>query len=715
MGAVTTAGGTRKRGVGAWVLLATVILGGFAYWRAARTPNPASPTSREGASRRPAQPSWATHLVLITLDTLRFDALGFNGNPHVATPNLDRLAAAGRVFTHAHAHNALTLPSHANILSGRYPFEHGVRENAGFTLSTQTPTLATLLKAQGFATGAVVAAFPLDTRFGLHYGFDFYDDRYPDADRNMFRVAQRPGSEVVPIALRWWREHAGKRRFLWVHLFDPHAPYAPPPPLAAKYAKNLYLGEIAAADGFLGELLDLVRSEADPTLIVFVADHGEGLGDHGEQTHGIFGYETTIKVPLVLWGPGVEPGVDGRLARHIDLLPTMLQAVGVAIPAGLSGRSLLAPPSEEPIASYFEALSGNLDRGWAPLRGIIRGHHKFIDLPLPELYDLATDPNETRNLVQEERQLARELRDLLPVESEWPPRRGTIPPEIEANLRSLGYITDSAPLKDRYGPDDDPKRLIGLDVKLHLVSQLYDEGRHDESRREAESLIALRPEMPQGYTFLAQSLLALGRIRDAVSVMEQALAQGHASDELRRQLGLTLSWVGRVQEALAVLQPLAERKDPAALSALGQVLVDAERPLEARAVLERALQIDPTDSSVYERLSVVALQLEEWSKAQQYAEQALDLDARLPHAWNNLGVAKFYLGDQRAALTAWQKSVELDPDQFDTLYNLGLKGAELGEHEVARQALRAFIARAPRERYAADLPQAKALLERLGG
>lgn len=700
---------------GPWGLLGALLLLSFVACKA-------SETQTEGERVEPRRPDSAReigkaeNLILITLDTLRFDALGFNGNLDVETPNLDRLAKGGRIFTRAHAHNALTLPSHTNILTGLYPFEHGVRENAGFTVPRSFPTLATALKVAGFSTAAVVAAFPLDTRFGLHRGFDTYDDRYPEAESNLFRVAQRPASEVVPIGVRWWREHATERRLLWVHLFDPHAPYAPPEPFATRYRDNPYLGEVAAMDHFLGELLQpFLDGDEGSTFIVVVADHGEGLGDHGERTHGIFGYESTIHVPLVLWGPGVEQGSDDRLARHIDLLPTMLEAVGVEIPQGLSGSSLLHPPSGEPVTSYFEALSGNLNRGWAPLRGILRGQHKFVDLPIPELYDVAADPTESHNVIDGERRLARELRELLPAESEWPPRRGMVPPEIEANLKSLGYITDSAPLKARYTQDDDPKRLIGLDTKLHRVSQLYDEKRFADAAREAEELIALRPEMPQGYSYLAQSLLELGQAGRAVAVMEEAVKKGYASDALKQQLALTLSWGGRPERAIELLQPMAERDDPAILSTLGHALSEAGRPLDAKAVLERALTIDPTDSSVYERLSVVALQLEQWEKARTFARQAIELDPSLPYAWNNLGVALFYLGEPRPALEAWQKSVELDPDQFDTLYNLGLKGAELGEVEMARAALRSFVERAPRERYRVDLPKARALLQQLGG
>ena len=298
---------------------------------------------------------------------------------------LDRLAAQGRVFTNAHAHNVVTLPSHTNILTGLYPFQHGVRDNTGFRLAAKFPTLATVLHGAGYATGAFVGAFPLDSQFGLNHGFDVYDDHYPKgANETEFVLPERRGDEVVRLALAWWRAHAGKPRFLWVHLYDPHAAYDPPEPFASRFKDDPYLGEVAAADSFLAPLLGpFLDGREKPALVVVTADHGESLGEHGEQTHGLFAYEATLKVPLVVWGRGVAPGRDARSARHVDIFPSVLQAAGVQAPAGLrrAGRSLLGAAADAG-DSYFESLSATLNRGWAPLRGLLRGGTKFIALPL---------------------------------------------------------------------------------------------------------------------------------------------------------------------------------------------------------------------------------------------------------------------------------------------------------------------------------------------
>jgi arylsulfatase A-like enzyme/Flp pilus assembly protein TadD len=632
---------------------------------------------------------------------------------------LDRLAAHGRVFTNAHAHNVVTLPSHANILTGLYPFQHGVRENSGFRLSSEVPTLATVLRGAGYATGAFVGAFPLDSQFGLDRGFDVYDDRYPKGlHEEDFVLAERRGDEVVRRALAWWQGQKGKPRFLWVHLYDPHASYEPPEPFASRFKADPYLGEVAAADSFLGPLLGPILDGRDKAaLVVVTADHGEALGDHGEQTHGVFAYEATLKVPLVLWGRGVAPGRDGRPARHVDIFPTVLEAAGIVAPPPAGhrrpGRSLLAPATAAGTDSYFEALSTALNRGWAPLRGLLRGGKKFISLPLPEVYDLKKDPREARNLIDEERPAARGVFAALPKESAWPPRREDLKPEDEKRLQSLGYLSATAAASDSYGPEDDPKRLIGLDTKVHQVIELYMRGKLDESIRLARELVAARPSMSLGHSLLAQALLQAGRTEEALEVMLAAHRQGTATSALLRQLGLTLSEVGRAGEAVEVLQPLAQAGDPESLNALALALSDAGRHGQAFDVLQRVLKADPDDPKAHELSGLVELRRGNWPQARDRSRRAVELNGRLPLAWNNLGVALYELGQKDAALDAWQKAVDLKPDLWDALWNLGTKAAERGRVEQARRALERFAAGAPPARYAQDIAKARAFLERV--
>jgi choline-sulfatase len=677
----------------------------------------------------------ASDVVLITIDTWRADANGFGGGRRpTPTPLLDRLAAGGRVFTAAHAHNVVTLPSHTNILTGLYPFQHGVRDNEGSRLEGGVPTLATVLHDAGFATGAFVGAYPLDSQFGLNRGFDVYDDHYPKGgDASQFVFAERKGDKVVAPALAWWRAQRGRRRFLWVHLFDPHAPYEPAEPYASRFPGNPYLGEVAAADAYLAPLLAPWLDGAEPPpFVVVTGDHGESLGEHGEMTHGLFAYESTLHVPLLVWGPGVQTGRDSRLARHVDIFPTLLQAAGLGgarepkAPPGLErpGRSLLAPPpgaADAAPASYFEALSATFNRGWAPLRGVLQAGRKLISLPLPELYDLPHDPGETRNLVETERQAARALAARLPHESAWPPAAARAPRQPSAadaatrrNLLSLGYAGGSAPAPVHgYGPDDDPKRLVALDRQLHEVIDLYQRGHAAEAAALARQVVAARPAMPLGHSMLAQALLESGQKQEALLAMREAQRVGAASDNLLCQLGLTLSELGRPAEAIAVLQPLAGRGMPAYLEALAQALSDAGRQADAAGELAKAIAVEPDDAGAYEELAMVELRRERWAAARAGSERALQLNDRLPRAWNDLGVALFQLHQPAAALDAWQRAVDLDATLLDALWNLGTNAAAQGHTAQARRALTRFLELAPDAAYHPDREQARRLLHDL--
>jgi len=670
-------------------------------------------------AKAPARPAPRGDVVLITIDTLRADAPGFAGNRRSQTPVLDRLAAQGRVFTNTHAHNVVTLPSHTNILTGLYPFQHGVRDNSGFRLPANVPTLATVLKGAGYTTGAFVGAFPVDSQFGLNHGFDVYDDHYPKGSNDTeFLMAERRGDDVVRLALAWWQQQKGRPRFLWVHLYDPHAPYAPPEPFATRFKDNLYLGEVAAADSFLAPLLGpFLDGREKPALVVVTGDHGEALGEHGEQSHGLFAYEATLKVPLVVWGKGVAPGRDARPARHVDVFPTILQAAGIDSPAppGLRrpGRSLLAAPAAGDSDSYFEALSAALNRGWAPLRGLLRNGTKFIALPLAEVYELPKDPGERSNLIDKQRAAARGVFAALPKESAWPPRRDATKPEDDARLRSLGYIVGTASPKDSYGPEDDPKRLIQLDTKVHDVVDFYMRGRTDDAVKLARELVAARPSMALGHSLLAQSLLQAGKTREALDAMLNARKLGATTDALLRQLGLTLAEVGRANEAIEVLRPLIAAGDPQSLNAYALALSEAGRQKEAFDTLQRLLKAEPDDPKAWEQLGLVELRLGHWALARDRSRRALELNRKLPLAWNNLGVAQYQLGQKSEALDAWQKAVDLKPDLWDALWNLGTKAAEQGKVEQARKALAQFAAGAPPDRYRADIEKAKAFLSQV--
>ncbi len=703
-----------------------------------RTPRPSPPAAPWPEA--PA-PGFARDVVLVTIDTLRADATGFAGNPRAETPHLDRLAASGWVFERAHAHSVMTLPSHASLLTGQLPYEHGVRDNAGFVLPRSVRTGAEAFADAGFRTAAFVAAFPLDARYGLDRGFEVYDDAVPPGAARRFAVAERSGAEVVAAASAWWRSNESARRFLWVHLYEPHVPYEPPAPFSARFADSSYLGEVAAADEYVGRLLAEVESSSSgDSLVVVTSDHGEGLGDHGERTHGLFAYESTLAVPLLFWSPALDGARIAAPVRLVDVAPTLLQAAGIELSMlpRLSGRSLWRPSdgasrgTGEPATTYFEALRTNLQRGWAPLRGVIavepaeprggakpEGPFKYISLPIPELYDLASDPNETRNLHRTRPDTASRLAALLPVESQWPPTAGAVTEEERRALESLGYLTASGGRggPPSYGEQDDPKVLVDLDRMIQDWSEAYLGGRFEQAEQLARRMIERRPRMGLGHLNLAQVLLDRGRTEEALRVMVDAERAGIASPFLRRQLALTLAEVGRAEDAVRLMERHASSRDPDNLNVLGLVLSEAGRPDRARDILLRSLEIDGRDPRARQNLALAALHQADWPLCEREARSALALDPVLPLAWNYLGIALFNQRRADEAIQAWQRSVELDPGDLDVLFNLASVAARSGRRDVARPALERYVeaASAPSfgDRFAADLEVARSLLRGL--
>ena len=657
------------------------------------------------------------NVLLITIDTLRADALGCYGGK-AATPTIDRIASDGVRFAFAHAHAVVTLPSHASILTGQYPFQHGVRDNSGYRLPDGARTMATLLKAAGYETAAFVGAFPVHSRFGLNRGFDVYDDRFGEAHGpTEFGMPERPASAVVPLARQWISSRASSPQspapspwFVWIHLFDPHAPYKPPSPFDTRYPRA-YDGEVAAVDAALGPLVSDIRTLARPTLVVVTADHGEGLGEHGEQSHGLFAYESTLRVPLIVAELGAEavptvpdtvPGeVSRAAARHVDILPTVLEAVGQPVPADLPGRTLL-PAGERagsgPRASYFEAMNGMLNLGTAPLAGVIVDHDKFIDLPLPERYDLAADPAEARNLIgrapDRDRTLDAALRGY---RAPAPGARIVETPEAAAQLRALGYVSGRGGKRTQYAEADDPKRFVALEQDVHRAVDLVSAGRAAEALAIYQRVIEARPDFLLASRHLAFLEWQRGNVTGAIDVLQRAVKSGAAQPAMLAQLGGYLTDAGRVEEAIHLLEPLA--RDPSAepdtLNTLGIALASARRPAEAARAFEQALAIDPGSSVPLENLGMLALERGDLTAARGLFERAIAADPRSSRAHSGAGVVALRSGNRKAAIDAWTRAVSLDATNFDALYNLATSLAQSGDREAARPFLERFLRTAP--------------------
>jgi arylsulfatase A-like enzyme/Tfp pilus assembly protein PilF len=658
------------------------------------------------------------HVLLVTIDTLRADALGAYGNRGAATPTIDRLAQHGLRFDNARAHNVVTLPSHANILTGRLPIDHGVRDNAGFRVPQAEETLATWLRARGFRTAAFVSAFPLDSRFGLARGFDEYDDRFVDATARPAMLEQeRRGTATVAAAARWIQaQDQSSPWFCWVHVYEPHYPYAPPPPYDARFASDPYAGEVAAVDEMLRPLLQPVFDAADSTrtLVVLTSDHGEALGDHGEATHGLFAYESTLEVPLIVYYP---PSLHARTisspAAHVDIAPTILGALGIERFGGMRGRNLLdegAPVETESTVTYFEALSGSLNRGWAPLTGVVAGGMKYIDLPVAELYDLRSDPQERNNLAGARSKEAADLRLRLAGFAGGDIKRTGEDADTRRRLQSLGYVASNAGTRPRaYTPDDDPKHLIRYEAALQHVVDLYMNGKIAEAAAAARTVTEQQPRMRIAWMQLAHLERETGNANAAIAALQRALKLNPSDPEAAALLGAYLIGAGRHADAIALLRPYADgtAADPQVLVTLALALARERRTNEALALVERARAADPSNAMLFVDKGTIQLMAGNQSDARKAFEAALALNPEVARAHRSLAVMAMEDGRPDVALTHWRAAVRVDPAEFGNLLSVTVGLIRQGRGSEALPYMQFFADNAPPSRYAGDIARAR--------
>ena len=633
----------------------------------------------------------STNLLLITIDTLRPDRLSCYSSEHLQTPSIDSLAERGVLFTKAYAHTPTTLPSHTNILLGTTPLYHGVHDNSNFIVSDNFLTLAEHLKGHGYATGAFVGAFPLDSRFGLTQGFDVYDDNYGSDVSQVFAFVERKAEVVIDKALGWLKNLHKNPWFLWVHCFDPHQRYEPPEPFKTQYKDDPYDGEVAYVDFALGKLFDYLEENdiSDNTLVIFTGDHGESLGQHGESTHGYFAYNSTILVPLIISYPGLKPGTSDQEVCHVDIFPTVCDILDVEKPSSLQGVSLTSAlrgrkVSRRPI--YFESLYPYYSRGWAPLRGYIEDGQKFIDSPIPEFYDLEKDFDELENLAPQENlsKYKSQLDRLMEEQSYADKMAGKQKVDREAlqKLRSLGYVSSiQASRKTKFTPDDDLKTLLPFQSKLTQAMGAYHHGRVDEGIQLFQELIAERKDFDHAYSYLATVLKEQRRIKEAVNVLREGLEYNPSSYKILSTYGILLVEAGQYDAAIKIIgQGLAMIDyDPELWNYLGVAYWskgDYEKALEA---YQKALALDNNYSIVFNNLGSLYLSRFNQSKSSADFQSALDnfkkaieLDPNYASAYNGLGSAYGQAGDLDAAIFCWEKAVELKPDFAYPLYNLGL-------------------------------------------
>ena len=573
----------------------------------------------------PPPPPAAQNLLVVTIDTLRADRLGAYGDAQASTPAIDRLAREGVVFANAFAPAPITLPSHASLMTGRYPPGHGARHN-GLRLDLAVPTLADHVAKAGFATGAFVGAFPLDRRFGLIKGFRTYGDKLPrGADGRP--ANERPGAAVVDDAIGWLGRHSTERFFLWVHMFEPHAPYGDP--RTGRPAETRYRDEITEADRQVGRLVAALGARAASTFIVVTSDHGEAFGEHGEISHSVFVYDTTLHVPLIITGPGVPAG--GRITAAVNLVdvaPTVVKALGlptldadgVDLSPALSG----VEPADRVL--YAETFAPLLDFGWSPLRAVRHGGWKYIEAPKPELYHVAGDPKETANTASAQSPRATTMRGQVErFSSADIPVTARTDPEASARLQALGYVTGRREAPGAARPDPKDKRELAARIARVTSGELQGTALTAALRE----ILREDPANPQANLRLGFVLLESGRCADAIPHFRGAIDAKVPSADAH--LGLAACQAaGRDFTGAATTLRAGERVEPGnpiVLANLGVVLSDGGQPLQALDPLQRALTTDP---DLHQARFALAIAFARAGRRAEAARAAEELLRRLP-------------------------------------------------------------------------------------
>jgi arylsulfatase A-like enzyme/Tfp pilus assembly protein PilF len=506
------------------------------------------------------------NLLVITIDTLRADHTGIYGHDKIHTPYIDDLGQNGVLFTRAFSHVPLTLPSHCSLFTGNLPLNHGVRDN-GYRMPDFNVTLAEVLKKENYKTAAFVGAFPLDSRFGLNKGFDVYDDSYGSTNpiRDLSFI-ERKAEEVNSRAIGWITDNKENRFFVWIHYFDPHAPYEPPSPYDLEYAGREYDGEIAYTDHVLGELLEkLDQLElTEKTLIVLTSDHGEGLGEHREKTHGIFIYDSTLRVPLIFSNPKILPEnkVISDQVALIDVMPTILDLMDLGpMPEteGNSLRSVLSGKKSVPDRyCYIESVAAMMDRNWAPLQGIRTKEWKYIDAPVPELFDLLSDPEENYNIVEKKPELARRFQKELQnaIEKSSTSRSSHVfeskmDEDTRRKLMSLGYISGGHIRSETVRQD--PKAMIELDNLFNDAIIASETGSMESACRMYDEVLRKQPDFIMVYEYASYNYYKMGKIAEAIALLEKAVELNATNHSLLARLGLYYQEIGKIEESIELL------------------------------------------------------------------------------------------------------------------------------------------------------------------
>jgi arylsulfatase A-like enzyme/Flp pilus assembly protein TadD len=678
-----------------------------------------------GRSRVKLPGALSYNILLITLDTTRADHLGCYGYKPAKTPNLDRLAREGIRFARVYCPAPLTLPSHASIMTGLYPVTHGVRNN-GHDLPSGIRTLAEILKGRGYSTAAFVSSFSVDSRFGLDRGFDVYDDTFRSELPFKTQNAERRAEETLARFSRWLENNGKNRFFGWVHYYDPHLPYDPPSPYKEEFDGDPYDGEIAYMDQYVGAVLERLKEKGilERTIIVIAGDHGEGLGDKVEIGHGIFLYEETLRVPLILYNPAGFPRsqVIESQVRLVDVAPTILELIGLKNDAaGMTGQSLVAwlrGKSRKDLDSLVETFYPRENFGWSELVGLVSGRWKYIQSPRPELYDVKNDPGEREDQYASSAGKAGELKKMLEQEllassagNRSAGERTAVRPEDQERLRSLGYLNFAPAGRGPALPD--PKEKIPL-LRLIQQAQAYEfEDNYAEAEQVYLRVLEDVPDSPTGYVNLAIAQARQRKFDQAIRTLNTGLVRIPDSEILLVRLGHTHLVTGRFREAFETMNKVLSLNPRSvdALTVCAGILDSEGRKEEARTYYDRALAVEP--ESRYLRMSYAG-NLASSGRLKEAVEVYEKLTDDFPEEqafYQYIGIAYSYLGEYDQAISWLGRALAIQPTPTG-YFNLAVAYEKSGNIGEAVKYFKLYLDNS-RGESETNIRKAKAELERL--
>jgi arylsulfatase A-like enzyme/Tfp pilus assembly protein PilF len=621
------------------------------------------------------------NILLITVDTTRADRIGAYGYKLAETPNLDRLSREGIRFADATTESPLTGPAHASLMTGQYPGRLGVRNNASSPVPADAVTLAESLRAAGYHTGAFIGAFIVDKAYGFGQGFETFDADFPGFRQDLKAQVQRPAQQVVDAAMRWIKGSSTESPFFaWIHLYDAHTPYAAPAPFGARFKGRPYDGEVAYVDAQIGRVLAMLRAsgQMDRTAVAVIADHGESLGDHQEDEHGIFLYDSVMRIPWIMRLPAsarVQDRVITDQVRSVDLTPTLLDLAGVQQPAKTDGESLTAlingKPRQDPPPAFSETWYPQLHFGWSRLRALRVGEWKYIDAPKPELYDLRTDAAERRNVIAERGSVAARMSaELDAVEKSFGAAAGTPvqQPDAEtvARLRSLGYAGLAAPPSGTgRGPDPKDKIAEFNEFKTLLTAAGDDlrDGRADAALATLERALALNERAYDAHVMLGSVWQMKADIAKAVGEFDAAAILNPTGAAPHLLAANALLQDGRLESALKRTDRAAELEpasgDVAAMR--GRIFERAGRGEQALAEYDRAVQLNPADMPARGRLASLALSVGQYDRAGRELRILLGAQYQLSRTHFMLGKLAEARGDKTTAAAEYRRTLALEP------------------------------------------------------